>query len=125
MGTRARCCSLKKMPFIESFLLEVVVCYLGIALKREEAISVLKELLDGCRGLDGHYLELEPPSSSSSTVEGYQIIIKLALDVETQKCILDILKKHQLTYQTGSIWKTKRSINKTDPDTFIIYEPKE
>jgi hypothetical protein len=111
-----------KCLFIESFLLEVVVCCLGIALKREEAILVLKELLDGCRGLDGHYLELEPPSASSSTVGGYQIIIKLALDVETQKCILDILKKHQLTYQTGSIWKTKRSINKTDPDTFIIYK---
>jgi hypothetical protein len=94
-------------------------------LKREEAISVLKELLDGCRGLDGHYLELEPPSASSSTQGGYQIIIKLALDVETQKCILNILKKHQLTYQTGSIWKTKRSINKTDPDTFIIYRPKD
>jgi hypothetical protein len=30
--------------------------------------------------------------------------------------------KHQLTYQAGSMWKTKRSINKTDPDTFIIYK---
>ncbi|MCL4430019.1 MAG: hypothetical protein M1167_04625 [Chloroflexi bacterium] len=95
----------------------------GIALKREEAISVLKELLDSCRGLDGHILQLGPPAASS-TVGGYQIIIKLALDQETQNCILDILGKHKLAYQAGSFWKTKRSINKTEPDTFIIYKPK-
>ena len=55
---------------------------------------------------------------------GYQITIKTALDEETKKCIQEILTKHQLTYQAGSMWKTKRSINKTDPDTFIIYKPK-
>ncbi|MCL4429795.1 MAG: hypothetical protein M1167_03475 [Chloroflexi bacterium] len=92
-------------------------------MKREEAISVLKELLEGCRGLDGHILQLEPPAAPS-TVGGYQIIIKMALDQETQKCILDILRKHQLSYQAGSVWKTKRSINKTEPDTLIIYKPK-
>lgn len=93
-------------------------------MKREEAISVLKELLDNCKGLDGHYLELAPPNASTSMVGGYQIIIKTALDEETKKRIQDILLKYQLTYQTGSMWKTKRSINKTDPDTFIIYRPK-
>ena len=92
-------------------------------MRREEAISVLKELLDNCTGLDGHYFELAPPSAPTSTKEGYQIIIKATLGQETKKCIQDILTKHQLTYQTGSMWKTKRSINKTDPDTFIIYKP--
>jgi len=92
-------------------------------LKREEAILVLKELLDNCRGLDGHYLELAPPLASTSTLEGYQIIIKTALDTETKKCIQDLLMKHKLACQVGSLWKTKRSINKTDPDTFIIYKP--
>jgi hypothetical protein len=43
------------------------------SLKREEAIAVLKELLDNCQGLDGHYLELAPPSAPSTT-GGYQII---------------------------------------------------
>jgi hypothetical protein len=98
---------------------------IGIVLKREEAISVLKELLDNCNGLDGHYLELSPSNASSSTMGGYQITIKTALDEETKKCIQEILIKHQLTYQAGSMWKTKRSINKTDPDTFIIYRPKD
>jgi hypothetical protein len=98
---------------------------LGIVLKREEAISVLKELLDNCSGLDGHYFELSSSNVSSLTMGGYQITIKTALDEETKKCIQEILMKHQLTYQAGSMWKTKRSINKTDPDTFIIYKPKD
>ncbi len=90
-------------------------------MKREEAISVLKELLDNCSGLDGHYLELSP-SSTSSTIGGYQIIIHKALDEKTRNCIQAILTKHQLVYQTGSLWKTKHSINKAEPDTFIIYK---
>ena len=92
-------------------------------MRREEAISVLKELLDNCPGLDGHYFELAPPNAPTSTKEGYQIIIKAALDQETKKCIQDILMKHQLAYQIGSMWKTKHSTNKTDPDTFIIHKP--
>ncbi len=91
-------------------------------MKREEAISVLKELLDNCSGLDGHYFELSPPNSPS-IIGGYQIIIKTALDEKTKNGIQAILTKHQLAYQTGSMWKTKRSMNKTEPDTFIIYKP--
>jgi hypothetical protein len=91
-------------------------------LRREEAISVLQELLENCTGLDEHYFELAPPNIATSTKVGYQIIIKGPLDQETRKCIQEILMKHQLAYQAGSMWKTKRSINKTDPDTFIIYK---
>ena len=93
-------------------------------MKREEAISVLKELLDNCNGLDGNYLELSSSNASSSTMGGYQITIKTALDEKTKKRIQEILMKHQLTYQAGNMWKTKRSINKTEPDTYIIYKPK-
>jgi hypothetical protein len=89
--------------------------------KREEAVSVLKELLDNCRSLDGHSLELASPNAPTS---GYQIIIKGALDEETKNQIQDISKKHQLSIQVGSLWKTKRSLNKTEPDTYIIYRPK-
>jgi hypothetical protein len=92
-------------------------------LKREEAISVLKELLDNCNGLDGHYLELSPPNAPAFMIGGYQIIIGKALDEKTKNCIQGILKKYQLTYQIGSIWKTKRSKDR-EPDTFIIYRPK-
>ena len=94
-----------------------------IVLKREEAIAILKELLDHCEGLDGHYLELAPPNVVTSNAGGYQIIIGKALDEKTKDCIKDIIMKHQLTYQAGSIWKTKRSKDK-EPDTLIIYKPK-
>jgi hypothetical protein len=96
---------------------------LGIVLKREEAISVLKELLDNCNGLDGHYLELAPPNAPLSMIGGYQIIIGKALDEKTKNCIQGILMKYQLSYQIGSMWKTKRSVDR-EPDTFIIYRPK-
>ncbi len=89
-------------------------------MKREEAVSVVKELLDCCVGLDGHSLELTPPNTPNA---GYQIIIRVALDEKTQTCIQEILTMHQLAFQCGSMWKTKRSISK-EPDTFIIYKPK-
>lgn len=94
-----------------------------IVLKREEAILVLKELLDSCNGLDGHYLELASPNAPMSMMGGYQIIIGKALDEKPKNCIQGVLMKYQLTYQIGSMWRTKRSMNK-EPDTFIIYRPK-
>ncbi|MCW4015339.1 MAG: hypothetical protein NWF06_03130 [Candidatus Bathyarchaeota archaeon] len=90
-------------------------------MKRKEAISVLKELLDNCTGLDGHYFELVPPYVPSPVDGGYQIVINAALDKKTKDCITPILTKHQLAYQTGSMWKMSK--NKTEPDTFIIYRP--
>ncbi len=92
-------------------------------MKRNEAITVLKELLECCEGLDGHILQLEPPVTSPED-GGYQIIIKLALDEKTQNCILEILANHNLSYQAGNVWKTKHSINKAGSDTLIIYRHK-
>ena len=94
---------------------------MGIVLKRDEAISVLKELLDNCTGLDEHGLEL---IASNAPTSGYQIIIKGVLDEETKQRINVILTKHQLNSQTGNLWKTKHSLNKTEPDTLIIFKPK-
>jgi hypothetical protein len=84
---------------------------LGIYLKREEAILVLKELFEKCTNLDGHYLELLPPNASSRMSGGYQIQIKANLDEETRTCMQDVLMKNHLT------------IKITDPDSFIIYRP--
>jgi hypothetical protein len=90
-------------------------------LKRKEAILVLKELLDNCVGLDGHYFELSPPCSLTAS-EGYRIVIHAALKKTTKKKIEKILLKHDLAFQEGNLWKTKRS--KMEPDTFIIYKLK-
>jgi hypothetical protein len=92
-----------------------------IVLNRAEAITVLKELLDECNCLDGHLVEIAPPVTYKSADQGYQIIIKGTLDGETLRHIEDIIVQHQLVSQMGSFWKTKRSLNKTEPDTLIIY----
>lgn len=91
-------------------------------MKREKAILVLKELLDNCTGLDGHYFELSPPYGSAPSLEGYRIVIHASVDKKTKEKIQTILVKHELAYQEGSMWKTKRA--KTEPDTFIIYKIK-
>ena len=84
---------------------------LGIYLKREEAILVLKELFEKWTNLDGHYLELLPPNASTMLSGGYQIQIKATLDEETRTCMQDVLMKNHLT------------IKITEPDAFIIYRP--
>jgi hypothetical protein len=89
-------------------------------LKREDAIVILTELLDGCGGLDGHNLELAPPTSAKG---GYQIVIRGILDEKTRSCIQAVIAKHELASQTGSIWKTSHTVNK-EPDTLVIYKPK-
>ena len=91
-------------------------------MKRKQAISVLKELLDNCVGLDEHYLELSNPYGLTESVEGYQIVIHAPLDPETKDNIQKILVTHELAFQEGNLWKTKRA--KTEPDTFIIYNAK-
>ena len=93
------------------------------SLKRQDAISVLKELLDKCTGLDGHYFELSPPCNPKPAMDGYQIVIHASVDQKTKQQIKAILVKHELAYQEGTMWKTKR--NKTEPDTFIIYKAKQ
>jgi hypothetical protein len=91
--------------------------------KREEAISVLKELLDNCLGLNGRSLEIVPSNDITSIDQGYEITIKGTLDEHTKQRVVEIVTLHRLAYQTGSFWKTKHSLNKTEPDTFIIYQP--
>jgi hypothetical protein len=81
------------------------------SLKREEAISVLKELFEKCTFLDGHYLSLTPPAYANLLSKGYQIVIKCSLDEETRTCMQDILMKNGLT------------IKVKEEDTFIIYRP--
>jgi hypothetical protein len=87
-------------------------------LNRDEAILILKELLEKNQGLDNHNLEITNPTG------GYQIIIRGILDAETKQQIETITAQHQLLTQKGNLWKTKYSTNKTEPDTIIIYRKK-
>ncbi|MFZ7138234.1 MAG: hypothetical protein ACOWW1_07435 [archaeon] len=56
-------------------------------MKREEAIFVLKELLDTCNGLDGHYLELSNPCASLESVGGIKLLfMQLLTKKQKNKC---------------------------------------
>lgn len=92
-------------------------------LKRDEATTVLKELIDSCPGLDGHPLELTPPATAAAQKgEGYQIFIIKTLDEQTKKCVIDIVTHRKLSYQSGSLWKKRCGVK--EPDTFIIFKQK-
>jgi hypothetical protein len=93
-------------------------------LKREEAVSLVKELLDSCLGIDGHPVEITPPNPAAANVQGYQIIVRGAIDEATKKQIQETAAKHQLSIQIGNFWRTKRTMNKSEPDILIIYKPK-
>ena len=84
---------------------------MGLFLKREEAILVLKELFEKCTNLDGHYLELLPPEASKKMSGGYKIQIKATLDEVTRNCMQDVLMKNHLT------------IKIEEEDSFTIYRP--
>jgi len=91
-------------------------------MNRQEAIALLKQVLDACAGLEGHPLELAPPNTPQTG--GFQIIIAKPLDDETRKKVIQIITDHGLSYQAGAMWKTKHSVNLTGSDTFIIFKPK-
>ena len=93
-------------------------------MKRKGAIAVPKELLDYCEGLDEYSLELALSNSIEAKLVGYQIIIRGTLDEESKRRIQNILLRHQLSWQVGSMWRTRRSANKASPDTFIVYRSK-
>jgi hypothetical protein len=88
--------------------------------KRDDAIVVIKELLDTFSALDGCSFELAPPASA---LGGYQIVIRGILGQQTIAQVQQIAAKHQLAIQVGNIWKTRHTL-KEQSDTLIIYKPK-
>ncbi len=93
-------------------------------MKRTEATEIIKEIIDSCQGVDGHPITLIAPNTATPQTDGYQVVINLALNDETKRCIQQIAARHKFACQIGSLFRTKRSINKDEPDTCIIYKPK-
>jgi hypothetical protein len=71
-------------------------------LKRDEALSVIQELLSTCQSLDEIYMCIIPPSATDTPIVsfGYQIHIKKtsAYNEGIQKCIEEVTNRHQLSY---------------------------
>lgn len=86
---------------------------MAIFLKREEAVSVLKEIIDKCQMCDGTWVALMPPNSRNMLSQGYQVHMKFPLDETALACISRILEKNKLAM-----------INKNNNELLIIYRPK-
>lgn len=68
-------------------------------MNRQEAILVVKELFDKCTYMDGRYLSLVPPSGVKPIAHGYQIHIKATFDSETERCMREVIDRHNLEVQ--------------------------
>ncbi len=83
-------------------------------MNREEATTVIRELLGSCVKLDEVYLCMVPPKGDTPIVTlGYQIHIKATsdFDKEALECIENVAKKHNLTAQRI-----------TDQEKMVIYK---
>ena len=74
-------------------------------MKRDEAISTMKELLENCGKLDNIFMCLTPPSTSPPIQQGYQIHLRIAMDGETEECVKKITQKHSLSFEEESAGK--------------------
>jgi hypothetical protein len=79
-------------------------------MKRDEAISFLKEVFDKCTLLDGQYFCLTPPNIASQLSKGYQIHMMKSLHSDDLVCMNKILSRHGL-------------LLKIEKDLTIIYKP--
>ena len=82
-------------------------------MKRREAISVLKEIIEKCQMCDGNWVALMPPNSASLLSKGYQIHLKFPVDKTAVNCIKEVLEKYKLVL-----------IDKRENELLIIYRPK-
>jgi hypothetical protein len=89
--------------------------WLGVTLKREEAVLLLREMFEKCTLFDGNYLSLMPPNSAGLLSEGYQIHLKIPIDKQTQDCMKQISEKYNCCLSF---------INRSGEDVAIIYRPK-
>ena len=69
-------------------------------MEREEAVAVLKEILNDCRELDGNGICLMPPNTNGISSKGLQVYIK---DPNNDKEVISRLKaiadKHNAALQ--------------------------
>lgn len=81
-------------------------------MKREEAVNVLKEIIEKCRMCDGNWLALMPPNSHNLLSKGYQIHLKFPVSKTAIACVSAILEKYKLAM-----------LNKEGQELIIIYRP--
>ena len=66
-------------------------------MKREDAIAVLKEIIEACKAVDYTYISLKPPGDKSNVKsEGYELHIKDHFYKSDYECLTAIIQKRNL-----------------------------
>ncbi len=81
-------------------------------LNREEAISLLKEIIGVCSVLSGEAIMLMPANADDVLSHGYQLHIKAMLSQHDLSCIKPIVEKHNLSIA-----------NEPNKNLLVIYRP--
>lgn len=84
----------------------------GNSLKREEAIAVLKEIVEACKKVDYANIILKPPGvENNMKSEGFELHIKDHFNQSDYECLTAIIQK--------------RNLNMKKYDGYIVvYKPK-
>ena len=81
-------------------------------MKREEAIAVLKEIVEASKKVDYTHISLKPPRDKTNLKsEGFELHIKDHFDQSDYECLTAIIQKHTL------------SMKKYD-GSIVIYKPR-
>jgi hypothetical protein len=79
-------------------------------MRREEAVSLLREVSDKCPSLAPNGIMLMPPDADGVLSKGFQLHIKAHLDEESLSCINPLVIEHGL-------------LLKNEKDLLVIYRP--
>jgi hypothetical protein len=82
----------------------------GKGTRREEAVSLLREVSDKCASLGPHGIMLMPSNADDMLAKGYQLHIKANLDEESISCINPLVEQRGLKI-------------KQEKDLLVIYRP--
>ncbi len=63
---------------------------------REEAVTVIKEIFERCRFIEGRSLKLLPPKENNALSDTFQVHIDAREDGLLISCITNVAKKHKL-----------------------------
>lgn len=80
-------------------------------MKRNEAVSYLKEVLNTCNDISPNSVSFEP---GNSVADGYMVCIKGIIHHSDMQCVTDIAKKYSLEVQENAnqvtIYKPKGNV---------------
>ena len=79
-------------------------------MNREQAVTVIKEIFEHCRLIEGKSLKLLPPKGNDALSDTYQIHIHADSDQILTSCVETVAQEHKL------------AVKKTD-GFLIVYKP--